>query len=187
MNKQHVGLIILLLLFGNLAAQKYESDYIEEINKYFDGSRESPVPSGRVDILTKQYAIEVEFADKWKNSIGQSLWYGLQTNKTPGIVLIREEIQQNRYVIQLGAALDYAGLSGKIKVWIYPDDFKNMDISLPNALYKATTTAPLNSNKTYWLTTSSKIRHNSTCQYFNRSRGEFCEKNKGIACKKCGG
>jgi hypothetical protein len=42
---------------------------------------EVTVPNGRVDIVGKHYATEVEFADKWKQAIGQALWYALQTRK----------------------------------------------------------------------------------------------------------
>jgi hypothetical protein len=87
------------------------------------GEMEVSVPGGRVDILTDTFAVEIEFAHKWKNAIGQSLWYGLQTNMTPGIVLIKREPSDNKYVIQLGSALAYAGLSERVRVWVYPDDF----------------------------------------------------------------
>ncbi len=44
----------------------------------------------RVDCLTKQYAVEVDFAPKWAECIGQSLYYGLQTKLQPACVLIME-------------------------------------------------------------------------------------------------
>lgn len=42
----------------------------------------------RVDCLTNEYAIEVDFAKKWAESVGQSLHYGLMTNRKPAIGLI---------------------------------------------------------------------------------------------------
>ena len=45
----------------------------------------------RVDCLTKDYAIEFDFADKWYESIGQALHYGLMTGKKPKIVLILDK------------------------------------------------------------------------------------------------
>ena len=44
----------------------------------------------RVDCLTKDYAVEFDFASKWAESIGQSLYYAKMTNKKPAIVLIME-------------------------------------------------------------------------------------------------
>lgn len=42
----------------------------------------------RVDCLTQKYAIEMDFARKWPEAIGQSLDYSMLTDKQAGIVLI---------------------------------------------------------------------------------------------------
>ncbi|MDD5156580.1 hypothetical protein [Sulfurimonas sp.] len=42
----------------------------------------------RVDCLTDKYAIEVDFAKKWAESIGQALYYADVTNKEPVVALI---------------------------------------------------------------------------------------------------
>lgn len=42
----------------------------------------------RVDCLTKKHAVEFDFANKWAESIGQALHYGLMTGKKPMVVLI---------------------------------------------------------------------------------------------------
>ena len=42
----------------------------------------------RVDCLTKTHAVEFDFANKWAESIGQALHYGLMTGKKPKVVLI---------------------------------------------------------------------------------------------------
>jgi hypothetical protein len=42
----------------------------------------------RVDCLTDDYAIEVDFAKKWAEGIGQSLYYADVTRKTPAVGLI---------------------------------------------------------------------------------------------------
>ena len=48
------------------------------------------MPDGtRCDILTDTHAIEVDFADKWAEAIGQSLNYAMQTGKKAGIVLVQ--------------------------------------------------------------------------------------------------
>lgn len=39
----------------------------------------------------------------------------------------------------------------------------------------------------YWLTTSSKKRHNSNCRYYRKTKGRSCGKADGVACKICGG
>ena len=45
----------------------------------------------RVDCLTDTHAVEFDFANKWAESIGQALHYGLMTGKKPKVVLILDE------------------------------------------------------------------------------------------------
>ena len=154
-------------------AQTSEDDYVNLINKKFKGIKEASVQSGRVDILNDEYAIEVDFARKWKEAVGQALWYGQQTLKKPGIVLIAESKTDQKYIIQLGATLQHFGLADKVRFWVYPYDF---DVVLASPVQTG-----------FWLTKSSKIRHNSSCNYFENTRGEFCKENEGTPCSRCGG
>ncbi|NQT14254.1 MAG: thermonuclease family protein [Planctomycetes bacterium] len=39
----------------------------------------------------------------------------------------------------------------------------------------------------YWLTTSSGVRHNSSCRYYKKSNGSPCGPDAGTPCKVCGG
>ena len=55
----------------------------------------------RVDCLTDEYAIEVEFAEKWAESIGQSLYYSLVTGKKAGVYLIIEKESEVRFLNRL--------------------------------------------------------------------------------------
>ncbi len=52
----------------------------------------------RVDCLTKDYAIEFDFAKKWAESVGQSLYYSEMTHKKPAVVLILTNWTDMRYV-----------------------------------------------------------------------------------------
>ena len=52
----------------------------------------------RVDCLTKDYAIEFDFAKKWAESIGQSLYYAKMTGKKPAVVLILTDLTDMKYV-----------------------------------------------------------------------------------------
>jgi len=42
----------------------------------------------RVDVLTDEYAYEVEWANKWKEAPAQAVLYGMLTNKKPAIILL---------------------------------------------------------------------------------------------------
>ena len=54
----------------------------------------------RIDCLTDKYAIEVDFAKKWAESIGQSLYYAKMTDKKPAVALIVGE-KDNRFIQRL--------------------------------------------------------------------------------------
>jgi hypothetical protein len=47
--------------------------------------------------------------------------------------------------------------------------------------------APASTEKAYWLTIKSSVRHNSKCKYFHHSKGRPCDKDEGRPCKICGG
>nr|VFK16674.1 MAG: hypothetical protein BECKLFY1418C_GA0070996_102519 [Candidatus Kentron sp. LFY] len=42
----------------------------------------------RVDCLTETHAIEYDWGASWYEAIGQSLYYGMETGKRSGVVLI---------------------------------------------------------------------------------------------------
>lgn len=83
-----------------------------------DGIKEYVLPDkSRVDCLLADYAIEVEFAHKWKEAVGQSLYYGLMTNRQPGILLIMNSPNDEKYLKRLQVVTDRYN----IKVWTYAD------------------------------------------------------------------
>lgn len=45
----------------------------------------------RVDLLSKTYAIEVDWAPKWAEAIGQSIHYSLLTDKKPAVILLLKD------------------------------------------------------------------------------------------------
>jgi len=45
----------------------------------------------RVDLLSDEYAIEVDWAPKWAESIGQSVHYGLLTGRKPAVILLLKD------------------------------------------------------------------------------------------------
>lgn len=77
-----------LVLLAPLSCAAAERDYQIPFCTSMNGKIEIPVKGGRIDCLTDQYAIEVDYAPKWKESIAQARWYGFQTDKAPAILLI---------------------------------------------------------------------------------------------------
>ena len=68
----------------------------------------------RVDCLTDEYAIEVDFAKKWAEGIGQSLYYAHMTGKKPAVGFIMNTDKDQRYFKRLDALANKYG----IKVFI---------------------------------------------------------------------
>lgn len=69
-------------------ASKYEAEL--EV-RLWDGTR--------VDMLTPTHAIEVDWAHKWAEAVGQSLYYSELTGKPPGVLLlVRDMNTEERYV-----------------------------------------------------------------------------------------
>ena len=84
-------IIVLLLILIAPALGAHERDYQEHANKTrFHGITEHVLDDGtRVDILVKgQYVIEVDFAKKWYEAIGQASHYSYKTKIPPAIYLI---------------------------------------------------------------------------------------------------
>ena len=64
----------------------------------------------RVDCLTDEYAIEFDFAPKWAESIGQSLYYSEKTRRKPGVVLIMEHDSDQRFLSRINKIGDKYGI-----------------------------------------------------------------------------
>jgi hypothetical protein len=63
----------------------------------------------RVDCLTDEYAIEVDWAKKWAEGVGQSLFYAQMTKKKPAIGLIVGE-KDGRYLKRLRSISEKLGI-----------------------------------------------------------------------------
>lgn len=84
--------IIFLITNSAYCAHQYsEKIYQEHWCKARGGQLEYKLnDKTRVDCLTEKYAVEFDFANKWHECIGQALYYGQKTKKTPACVLIME-------------------------------------------------------------------------------------------------
>ena len=52
----------------------------------------------RVDCLTDYYAIEFDWAKKWAESIGQSMYYAKMTEKLPAVAIIMRSPIDEKYI-----------------------------------------------------------------------------------------
>lgn len=67
----------------------------------------------RVDCLTDTLAVEVEFAPKWKEAVGQALFYAVKTGRKPGVVLILEKDSDSRFLDRIKIVGEKYG----IEIW----------------------------------------------------------------------
>ena len=101
-----IVLIFLLSFFFigcSHSAKKYnEKHYQTLLCKKLDGEMEYTLKDKtRVDCLTDEYAIEVDYAKKWAEGIGQSLHYAHMTGKKPAIGFIMNDGTDQRYFKRL--------------------------------------------------------------------------------------
>lgn len=83
----------------SMPAGEKEGFYVEQWCKPSFGRREYVLwDRTRVDCLSSDYAIEFDFAKKWAESVGQSLYYAKLTDKTPAVVLILTSKADMKYV-----------------------------------------------------------------------------------------
>jgi hypothetical protein len=109
-----IVLLIMLILSGSCEA-KDELAISKTWCAAHEGQAEVVLEDGaRVDCVTDEYAIEFDYAPKWAESVGQSLYYALMTGKKPGVVLILTDLErQRRDITRLMKLAQKYG----IKVW----------------------------------------------------------------------
>jgi len=102
--------LVLLLLCSSLSAERLNSEsYYQKIAaEKYRGETEVSMPDGtRCDIVTETHAIEVDFADKWGEAIGQSLNYAFQSGKKAGILLILESPSDEKHLIRVNSIIEH--------------------------------------------------------------------------------
>lgn len=90
-----IKILLSLTVAISLNASKLEKDYV---SKYCNGQKEYKVNNARIDCLTDFVAYEFNYAHKWYEAIGQSLHYGILTQREAGIYLIVRDDKDYKYI-----------------------------------------------------------------------------------------
>lgn len=121
--------IILMVGYGCTANRtdrlKDEKDFQRAfLNQYFQGkgSLEVPVRYGRIDILTTEFAVEVDRLSKFHEGIGQALHYANETGRRPGLALFVSN-PDNEDQRKLDYVRNLCNLHG-IRVWYINEELK---------------------------------------------------------------
>jgi len=81
------------------------------------GAMEVRLPGGlRIDCETATHAVEVDFAPKWAEAVGQSLAYAAVTGKRAGILLILEKPSDERHLAKLQSVITTYSLP--VNIWL---------------------------------------------------------------------
>lgn len=79
--------LVAVILASPVHAQELERDRQEQLcagmqmNRYLQNGT-------HLDCMTDDYAIEVDFSNKWAEAIGQSLMYAAELKRLPAIILV---------------------------------------------------------------------------------------------------
>ncbi len=115
---KHLFYLVLIYFCCTLPASAHlylEKEYQRAWCSANNGKMEVVLPDkARVDCVMGDYAIEFDFAKKWGEAIGQSLYYAAVLNRKPGIVLILENGEKdNKYLERVNRVAQ----SHNIKIW----------------------------------------------------------------------
>ena len=109
-------LLLIFFFFSFPAYAKWlEKDWNHLVCQHWQGKEEVWIDGGRVDCITRSHSIETDYAHKWQQAIGQSLYYSLVTGLKPGILVIRQSKKDDKYIARLRKTIKYYRLP--IKIW----------------------------------------------------------------------
>ena len=72
----------------DLENTRREAYWTRALSKRMAGHTEHPVKHGRVDILTADHAIEVDWLHNFHVGSGQALYYSMETGKSPALAIV---------------------------------------------------------------------------------------------------
>lgn len=110
----------ILCMTASLSAEpvrKNEAYYRDLLAIEVGGKVEQQMGDGtRCDIITDTHAIEVDWASKWKEGIGQALWYGFQSNRPAKLALIVRNQRDRVHVLRCRSLIEHNGLALEVIV-----------------------------------------------------------------------
>ena len=112
--------VLLLVMSTHVWAQKAQKEdfYAELWCESQGGLSEVRTSQGtRCDCLTSEYAVEVDFDQKWAEGLGQALHYGVEFARPPAVLLIIKDHDgkdRSKYKQRLQSTIAGADLGVKV-------------------------------------------------------------------------
>jgi len=97
-------LVLAVFINGCSEAKKHNEKYYQTqlCNELNGVMEQSLLDRTRVDCMTDEYVIEVDFAKKWAEAVGQSLYYAEMTGKKPAVgFIVRDNKKDRRHLKRL--------------------------------------------------------------------------------------
>jgi len=135
------AVVVLLSLSSGIADENQEVSSLSEIY----GLRKEVILSDgtRVDLVSEDHAIEVDWSQKWAEAVGQSLHYGYRMGKTPGIILIKKkETDEHLHEAYLNRCKLSCGRLG-IMLWTKNEGSDDVKLVYPSNPFDETRIAPI--------------------------------------------
>lgn len=96
--QKHILILLITIFYAVDASAGHKHKEAEYRDAWCRGVTEVVLPNGtRADCVTSNYIVEVEFAAKWQQAIGQALNFAEQTGKRPAILMIIDRDKDWRY------------------------------------------------------------------------------------------
>lgn len=108
--------LVLPFVFAGIAGagEREETDRLVAEGMFGDCQTEVVLwDKTRVDISTATHAIEVDWASKWAEGVGQALYYSAVTGKKPGLVLLTKPGEE-RFVYRASILC----VKHEIRLWV---------------------------------------------------------------------
>ena len=76
------------MIFLDVAKGSHEAAWRDALASKLQGKTEQKTKRGRIDVTTKEYAIEVDRLENFDEGYGQALRYAVESGKAPSVALI---------------------------------------------------------------------------------------------------
>lgn len=138
--RRGVSLAVGLLLAASSAQAGHrhlESWYADALAEELGARTEVRLRNGtRCDVLATHHAIEVDFAPKWCEAIGQALCYASQTGRTGTVALILEQPGDEKFLTRLREVITWHQLPLVVTV-LKPFGEDGLELRFPEGMHVA--------------------------------------------------
>jgi len=206
MNDRRLTLIVFLLLLAAASAPAWESYILDlpsgiresawrdALSQRLGGKAEVPVKNGRIDVLTTNEAIEIDWPHKWHEGLGQALHYAAATGRTGVLALISYSLGPDNLRRRSRERFDMVEKicrkSGIKLIILFPSRQRRPARSQVSPAGPAATGTPTQpaDQPAHWLNTRTGVRHRPGCRFYrNTDEGRPCGPDEGRPCRICGG